>query len=52
MRKGKLRKYVMNKLGRWKHSLDELEQQIPNDLMQAIKPRWENAKKNAKDIHE
>ena len=43
---------MMSKLGKWKYSLDQLVQQIPNELMQRIMPRWENAKKNTKDIFE
>lgn len=43
---------MMSKLGKWKYSLDQLPQQIPKDLLQEIKPRWENARKIAKDIFE
>ena len=43
---------MMKKLGKWKYSLDQLVQQIPNELMHAINPRWEHAKKTAKDIFE
>ena len=50
--KRKIEDAIMNKLGRWKYSLDELVQKIPNELMQAIKSRWENAKKIAKHIFE
>lgn len=43
---------IMSKLGKWKYSPDQLVQQISNELMQELKPRWENAKKIAKDIFE
>lgn len=41
---------IMTKFGKWNYSLNELAQKIPNELMQAIKPRWEHVKKTAKDI--
>ncbi len=43
---------IMSKLGKWKYSPHQLAQQIPNELMQKMKPRWENAKKATKDIFE
>lgn len=43
---------IITKFGKWKYSLDELAQQIPNELMEAIKPRWEHAKNTTKDIFE
>ena len=36
---------VMTKLGNWKYSTDKLPHQIPNELLQEIKPKWENAQK-------
>lgn len=43
---------LISKMGKWKYSPDQLTQQIPNALMDKIKPRWEHAMKNAKDIHQ
>ena len=43
---------VISKLGKQKYSLDQLAQQIPNELMEKIKPRWEHARKTSKDIYE
>ena len=42
----------MSKLGKWKYSPNQLVQQLPNELMERIKPRWEHAKKNTKDVYE
>ena len=42
----------MEKMGKWKYSPDQLTLQIPSVLMDKIKPRWEFAKKMAKDIYE
>ena len=50
--KKKVEDMMMSKLGKWKYSHDHLVQQIPNEFMQAIKPRWENTKKTTKDIYE
>lgn len=43
---------IISKMGKWKYSLDQLGQQIPNVVMEKIKPRWENAMKISKDIYE
>ena len=43
---------MMKKLGKWKYSVDQIVQQILNELMQAIKPGWEHAKKTTKEIFE
>ena len=43
---------VISKMGKWKYSLDQLTHQIPNVLMEKIKPRWENAMKIEKYIYE
>lgn len=48
----KIEDVFMTKLGKWKYSSDELAQQIPNELMMAVKTRWESAKKTAKDLFE
>ena len=48
----KVEDMVISKLGKWKHSPDQLAQQIPNESMERIKPRLEHAKKTAKDIYE
>ena len=50
--KKKVEDMIMSKLGKWKYSSNQILQQIPNDLMQEIKPRWENAKKIEKEIFE
>lgn len=42
----------MTKIGKWNYSPDELAQKILDELMELVKPRWENAKKTAKDIFE
>lgn len=43
---------ILSKLGKWKYSLNQLAQQILNDLMEKIKPRWEHAMETTKDIYE
>lgn len=50
--KKKIEDMMMSKLGKWQYSPDYLALQIPKELMQAIKPRWENARKTTKDIFE
>ena len=37
----KIEDLVMDKMGKWKYSLDQLISQIPNVVMEKIKPRWE-----------
>ena len=41
----------MDKMGKWKYSPDHLSSQIPNTLMEKIRPRWENTKQIVKDIY-
>lgn len=43
---------VISNMGKWKYSLDQLDQQILSDLMEKIKPRWEHAMNIVKDIYE
>ena len=42
---------VMDKMGKWKYSPDQLISQIPNILMEKIKPRWEFSMQTIKDIY-
>ena len=39
-------------MGKWKYSPNQINQQFPDALMNKVKPRWEHAMQNAKDIHE
>ena len=48
----KIEDLVISKMGKWKYSLDQLAHQIPNVLIEKIKPRWENAMKIVKEIYE
>ena len=41
---------IMEKMGQWKYSLDEMASQIPKTLLDKVRIRWENAKQTAKDI--
>ena len=43
---------IISKMDKRKYSADQFAQQIPNVLMEKIKPRWENAMKTTKDIYE
>lgn len=40
----------MDKMGKWKYSLDQLASQAPTVLLDKIKVRWENTQKIVKDI--
>ena len=43
---------LLMKLGKWKYSPYELSQKILDELLNAIKPRWDSVIKTAKDIYE
>ena len=43
---------IMKKMGKWKYSLDQFAQQIPNAMMKKVQPRWDHAKQTVKDIYE
>ena len=42
---------VIEKMGQWKYSLDDMASQIPDVLLDKVKIRWENARKTIKDIY-
>ena len=39
-------------MGKWKYSLDQIAYQIPKDLLERLKPRWDSAMQIEKDIYE
>ena len=41
----------MDKMGQWKYSPNQMASQIPSDLLDEIKVRWENTKQTVKDIY-
>ena len=45
------RSKLMEKLGKWKYSLYELSQKIFDELLEALKPRWDSAMKISKGIY-
>lgn len=50
--KNKIEDMLVKRLGKWKYSLDQLAQKIPNELIQVIKHRWESVTNIFKDIFE
>ena len=42
---------VIQKMGQWKYSPDDMASQIPSVLLDKVKLRWENARKTVKDIY-
>ena len=50
-KKKKIENALVEKLGKWKYSPDELTQ-VPDVLLKEVKPQWDNAIKFNKDISE
>ena len=50
-KKKKIKDLVIDKMGQWKYSPDQLASHISNVLMDKIKPRWEHAMQIVKDIY-
>ena len=48
----KIEELVLNKMGKWKYSPDQIASQISKELLERLQPRWESATKTAKDIYE
>ena len=43
---------VLNKMGKWKYSLDQIASQISKELLERLQIRWDAATKTVKDIYE
>ncbi|GLJ27407.1 hypothetical protein SUGI_0538050 [Cryptomeria japonica] len=42
---------LLNKIGKWKYTPDDISSQIPNELLVRIRPRWISAVQTVKDIY-
>ncbi|GLJ42660.1 hypothetical protein SUGI_0884330 [Cryptomeria japonica] len=42
---------LLNKMGKWKYTPDDISSQIPNELLVRIRPRWTSAVQTVKDIY-
>ena len=49
--KKQVKELVLTKMGKWKHSLDQIASQISNELLEKIKQRWEFSMQTTKDIY-
>lgn len=51
-KKMQVEELVLNKMGKWKYSPDQLASHISNELLERLKPRWELAMQTTRDIYE
>ncbi|GLJ49362.1 hypothetical protein SUGI_1044140 [Cryptomeria japonica] len=42
---------LLNKMGKWKYTPDDISSQIPNELLVRIRPNWTSAVQTVKDIY-
>ncbi|GLJ50222.1 hypothetical protein SUGI_1069110 [Cryptomeria japonica] len=49
--KMQIEELLLNKMGKWKYTLDDISSQIPNELLVRIRPRWTSAVQTVKDIY-
>ncbi|GLJ24337.1 hypothetical protein SUGI_0464530 [Cryptomeria japonica] len=49
--KMQIEELLLNKMGKWKYTPDDISSQIPNDLLVRIRPRWTSAVQTVKDIY-
>ncbi|GLJ40249.1 hypothetical protein SUGI_0826510 [Cryptomeria japonica] len=49
--KMQIEELLLNKLGKWKYTPDDISSQIPNELLVRIRPRWTSAVQTVKDIY-
>ncbi|GLJ20075.1 hypothetical protein SUGI_0364220 [Cryptomeria japonica] len=46
-----IEEFLLNKMGKWKYTPDDISSQIPNELLVRIRPRWTSAVQTVKDIY-
>ncbi|GLJ47583.1 hypothetical protein SUGI_1004850 [Cryptomeria japonica] len=49
--KMQIEELLLNKMGKWKYTPDDISSQIPNELLVRIRPRWTSAVQTIKDIY-
>ncbi|GLJ37449.1 hypothetical protein SUGI_0760880 [Cryptomeria japonica] len=49
--KMQIKELLLNKMGKWKYTPDDISSQIPNELLVRIRPRWTSAVQTVKDIY-
>ncbi|GLJ27649.1 hypothetical protein SUGI_0542560 [Cryptomeria japonica] len=49
--KMQIKELLLNKMGKWKYTPDDISSQIPNELLVKIRPRWTSAVQTVKDIY-
>ncbi|GLJ36661.1 hypothetical protein SUGI_0737540 [Cryptomeria japonica] len=49
--KMQIEEILLNKMGKWKYTPDDISSQIPNELLVRIRPRWTSAVQTVKDIY-
>ncbi|GLJ25488.1 hypothetical protein SUGI_0488040 [Cryptomeria japonica] len=49
--KMQIEELLLNKMGKWKYTPDDISSQIPNELLVRIRPRWLSAVQTVKDIY-
>ncbi|GLJ48001.1 hypothetical protein SUGI_1013710 [Cryptomeria japonica] len=49
--KMQIEELLLNKMGKWKYTPDDINSQIPNELLVRIRPRWTSAVQTVKDIY-
>ncbi|GLJ21268.1 hypothetical protein SUGI_0390550 [Cryptomeria japonica] len=50
-KKMQIEELLLNKMGKWKYTPDDISSQIPNELLVRIRPRWTSAVQTVKDIY-
>ncbi|GLJ51722.1 hypothetical protein SUGI_1099190 [Cryptomeria japonica] len=49
--KMQIEELLLNKMGKWKYTPDDISSQIPNELLVRIRPRWTQTVQTVKDIY-
>ncbi|GLJ43462.1 hypothetical protein SUGI_0903650 [Cryptomeria japonica] len=49
--KMQIEELLLNTMGKWKYTPDDISSQIPNELLVRIRPRWTSAVQTVKDIY-
>ncbi|GLJ37764.1 hypothetical protein SUGI_0767470 [Cryptomeria japonica] len=49
--KMQIEELLLNKMGKWKYTPDDISSQIPNELLVRIRPRWTSTVQTVKDIY-
>ncbi|GLJ28980.1 hypothetical protein SUGI_0571960 [Cryptomeria japonica] len=49
--KMQIEELLLNKMGKWKYTPDDISPQIPNELLVRIRPRWTSEVQTVKDIY-